>query len=289
MSISDGQASAPVLAEIPESEARGPLAAIYEEMRTYCAVPYVSTLQRHVATMPGCLEWMWAALRPGFVSGAMPETAWRLAGNLDLAPLPPLSDSAVRLFGVDADGLETLNHICDMYVRVSPCNLIFSDCIRLLLTGSDGGGEGFTDDGWVPPAPVPELPAMPAMGDLDPDCAAVLMQLGSGIGNQIMVPGLYRYFAIWPGYLAHVATELAPLMTDDRVRQAGLAIARRITAAAPEIVAKLPPVPQDLPRPGRSETEAIITALDTFKATSPEMIVFGTLLKNALPGPGDDD
>ncbi|MCG8546415.1 MAG: hypothetical protein MJE12_19635 [Alphaproteobacteria bacterium] len=289
MSISDGQASPPVLAEVPESEARGALADIYEEMRVYCAVPYVSTLQRHVATMPGCLEWMWAALRPGFVSGVMPETAWRLAGDLDLEPLPPLSDSALRLLGVDADGLETLHNICAMYVRVSPCNLIFSDCVRLLLTGSDGDDEGFEGDGWVPPAPVPELPPMPAMDAVDADCAAVLMQLGSGLGDQIMVPGLYRYFAIWPGYLAHVATELALLMADDRVRKAGSAIARRITAAAPEIVAKLPPAPRDLPRPGRAETEAILTALDTFKATSPEMIVFGTLLKHALPGAGDDD
>ncbi len=272
-----------MLAEIPESRAAGELARIYEEMRVYCAVPYVSTLQRHVATMPGCLEWMWAAIRPGFASGEMQETAWRLAGEIDLPPLPPLSDSALRLLGVDADGLETLHDICDMYARVSPCNLIFSDSVRLLLTGADGEGRAGLRTDWTPPPPVPELPPMPAPDAGGPDVATVLMQLGSSLGGQVMVPGLYRYFAIWPAYLAHVATELAPLLADERVRKAGEAMARRITRAAPELVAKLPPVPKDLQRPGPAETKAILAALDMFKQTSPEMVIFATLLKRALP------
>lgn len=273
-----------LLAELSEADATGDLARIYQEMRVYFAVPYVSTLQRHVATMPGCLEWMWAAIKPGFVSGEMPETAWKLAGEIDLPPLPQLTDSAIRLLGVDADGLETLNNICDMYARVSPCNLMFSDCARLLMTGSDGQGKGGRTADWTPPAMVPELPPMPSMGALDADAAAVLMQLGSNLGGQVMVPGLYRYFARWPAYLAHVATELAPLMADDRVRKAGMAMARRITEAAPGMVAKLPPMPRDLPRPGPAETKAIIAALDMFKGTSPEMVIFSSLLKRALPG-----
>jgi hypothetical protein len=273
-----------LLAELPESEATGEIARIYDEMRVTCGVPYVSTLQKHVATMPGCIEWMWAALRPGFVSGAMPETAWTLAGQIEIEPLPQLSDSALRLLGVDADGLEALNNICDMYARVSPCNLMFSDSVRLLLTGSDGGGEGFDTDDWTPPAMVPELPPMPVMSAMDADTVAVLHQLGRTLGDTVMVPGLYRYFAIWPGYLAHIATELTPLMQDKAVAEAGRRMARRITEAAPAMVAKLPPVPRDLPRPGPKETKAIIAALDMFKATSPEMVIFSTLLKGALPG-----
>jgi hypothetical protein len=273
-----------LLAELSESDATGDIARIYDEMRVYCGVPYVSTLQKHVATMPGCIEWMWAAVRPGFVSGEMPETAWKLAGQIDLDPLPQLSDSAIRLLGVDAGGLEALNNICDMYARVSPCNLIFSDTVRLLLTGSQAGGQGFATDDWTPPEMVPELPPMPVIGNLGEDRVAVLNQLGRSLGETMMVPGLYRYFAIWPGYLAHVATELSPLMQDKAVQDAGRRMAKRITEAAPSIVAKLPPAPKDLPRPGPKETEAIIAALDMFKATSPEMVIFSTLLKRALPG-----
>ena len=42
--------------ELPEAGAMGELAVIYEELRTTCAVPYVSSLQRQLAGMRGCLE-----------------------------------------------------------------------------------------------------------------------------------------------------------------------------------------------------------------------------------------
>ena len=46
-----------MLAELPEGKATGELAKIYAEIRRLWAVPYVSSLQRHLATRPGWLEW----------------------------------------------------------------------------------------------------------------------------------------------------------------------------------------------------------------------------------------
>jgi hypothetical protein len=51
-----------VLAELGERDAAGEIAAIYAEIRRLWGVPYVSSLQRHLATRPGWLEWVWAAL-----------------------------------------------------------------------------------------------------------------------------------------------------------------------------------------------------------------------------------
>ena len=45
------------MAELSETEVTGELARIYEKIRVYSGVLYVSSLQRHVATMPGCLEY----------------------------------------------------------------------------------------------------------------------------------------------------------------------------------------------------------------------------------------
>ena len=50
--------------ELPEHEATGELAHVYGELRRLCAVPYVSSLQRHLATMPGCLEYAWGVCGP---------------------------------------------------------------------------------------------------------------------------------------------------------------------------------------------------------------------------------
>ena len=86
--------------ELPEAEATGEIAAIYAEIRHFYGVPYVSSLQRHLATIPGVLEWGWAAVRPVFASGALPETAWEAAReSADLTPLPKLSPAAARLLG----------------------------------------------------------------------------------------------------------------------------------------------------------------------------------------------
>lgn len=66
------------LAELPEQDATGEIAAIYDEIRRFCGVPYVSSMQRHLATRPGWLEFVWAAVRPAFASGRAQTAARRL-------------------------------------------------------------------------------------------------------------------------------------------------------------------------------------------------------------------
>ena len=44
-----------MLAELAEDAAKGEIAGIYGEIRRLWAVPYVSSLQRHLATRPGWL------------------------------------------------------------------------------------------------------------------------------------------------------------------------------------------------------------------------------------------
>ncbi len=56
--------------EVPETEAAGEIAAIYDEIRRTYAVPYVSSLFRHLAIYPGLLPWAWQTLRPALLSGA---------------------------------------------------------------------------------------------------------------------------------------------------------------------------------------------------------------------------
>jgi hypothetical protein len=45
--------SGTLLAELPEDRATGAIAEIYDEIRRFSGVPYVSSLQRYLATMPG--------------------------------------------------------------------------------------------------------------------------------------------------------------------------------------------------------------------------------------------
>lgn len=284
-------AQATVMEELPESDATGHIAEIYEEVRHYCGVPYVSSMQRYLATMPGCLEWVWAALRPAMVNGAVQEAAWACVNSLSLTPLAPVSRPALRLFGVDAEAEGAIRAACDTFVRVSPINMIFGGCLRHVLddgdlTGAAGQGvAGAATGAWTPPKPVANLPAFVDPATLDASQAAVLSEFRRDLGDGSFIPGPYRMFARWPAYLAHVAIELGPVLAGPGYAGDRDALFAAIDDSAPKVAAELPPVPTDFPAPSRQEAALILAAVGSYRRTSAEMIIAGTLLRDALPQP----
>lgn len=265
--------------ELSEDAAGGALAEIYDEIRRYSGAAYVSSLYRYLATMPGCLEWSWSHLGPGFRSGAIPTAAWDQAARIAVPPLPALSPPALRLLGVDDRAAASIRHTCLTFARVSPVNLLFAGCLRRQLTGASSVRAIDNRAGWTPPDMLPAPPAMLSPGDLAPDHRAVLLQLSTDMGGRTFVPGLYRMLAHWPGYLAHVATLLTPLFADPGIVGACEAFAVRIAALAED----MPAAPSDRPSPAPDQAAAIAAALDTYGRTSPQMVVFGTMLRDALP------
>lgn len=271
------------MAELSEFEVAGELARIYEELRVYCAVPYVSSLQRHVATMPGCLEYVWAICRPAFQDGTIPETAWNRVKMIDITPFPSLSEAASRLLGVDEVGVKAIRNICDNFVRVSPINLLFAGIVERLINGAVPSGADMPTTLWAPPEMLAPMPPMVDVNATPPNVAAVLMQLKTEIGGKPFVPGLYRLLAEWPAYLAHVSALITPLLQDEAAKRVRVSIAEEIISAADDIIAALPPAPADFAPPTAEQGRAIVSAIRTYRVTSPEMVVFGTLLRNALP------
>jgi hypothetical protein len=272
-----------MLPELAERDATGDVARIYAEIRALCAVPYVSSMQRHLATRPGWLEWAWAALRPVFADGSAQTAAWRLVGALDAPPLPPLSPSALRVLGVDAAGARAIRAACESFVRVSPTNLVFSGLLRRLLAGERPGSAGVGRDGWTPPPDTGALPPLVDPAGLPADQRAVLLELGTEVDGRPFVPGLYRMLASWPAYLAHVATVLRPRLADPATGACCRAVLERIDGGVPALLARLPALPATPPAPPREEHGAVLAALARYRETSPQMVVFGALLRDALP------
>ncbi len=153
-----------MLAELSERDAAGEIAVIYAEIRRLCAVSYVSSMQRHLATRPGWLEWVWAALRPAFAGGRAQDAAWRVAEGLDVPRLAPISRDALRVWGVDAAGEDGIRTVCGSFIRVSPVNLVFSGLLRRLLNGERPPGPGEAASGWAPPPSLPALPPLAGVG-----------------------------------------------------------------------------------------------------------------------------
>jgi len=276
-----------VLAELAERDAAGEIAAIYAEIRRLWAAPYVSSLQRHLATRPGWLEWVWAALHPVFADGRAQTAAWQAVALVDVPRLAPVARDALRVWGVDAAGEATIRAVCESFVRVSPVNLVLSGLLRRLLNGErphagepphavPGGG----DAAWTPPPALPPLPALVDVGALSPPERGVLLSLGTQVGAEPFVPGLYRMLAGWPAFLAHLATALRPLMDEPATHAAYARVNAAIDARIPALFAELPALPS---APPADDVAGVRAALDAYRRTSPEMVVVGRVIERALP------
>jgi hypothetical protein len=274
---------ADMLAELRERDATGEVAVIYEEIRRFWAVPYVSSLQRHLATRSGWLQWTWASLRPAFVSGRAQAAAWRAAEGLIVPKLAPISRHALRVWGVTEEAEAAIRATCTSFVRVSPVNLMLSGLLRRLLRGDRPAGAARLPSDWAPPPPLGPLPPLLDTAALPPREQAVLATLGTVVGQQPFVPGLYRMLASWPGFLAHVATVLSPHLHDAVTRSACQRLLDAVDAEIPAVFAVLPPPSSAIPMPPSEEFSEVLAALDSYRKTSPEMVVFGRMIGEALP------
>ena len=97
------------------------------------------------------------------------------------------------------------------------------------------------------------------------------------------VPGLYRLLARWPQYLAHIAVEIGPLFKCPDVVEICSEIVARVDAVVPPLVEGL----SAGPKPFDSDTaNKLRRSLRIYRGqTSPQMIVFSTILRDALPAP----
>jgi hypothetical protein len=270
-----------LLAELSEDAATGRIAEIYDEIRRFSGVPYVSSLQRYLATMPGVLEWAWDAVRPAMVSGVIPETGWRLAATVRLSPAAPIAMATLRDWGVDAAGLAAIRNIAANFVRVSPVNLMTGACLAQLLNGARPSGSGFPNT-WTPPAMLPPMPGNADPASLPPEHRAVLMRFATEVDGKPFLPALYRQIAHWPAVLAWLANELAPRFAAPATATARADFRAAARKAAPEIVAQLPGVPDSAP-PDADTVRRVLATIDRYAETSPEMTMFGQLILDALP------
>jgi hypothetical protein len=273
-----------MLAELSEAEATGDIARIYADIRRLCAVPYVSAIYRHLATRPGVLPWAWAAVAPAFETGAAQEAGWRVAADLALEPLPPIPREALRVWGVDATAEQTVRNVCDGFVRVAPVNMVFAGLLARFIAGDTPNGKSAFAT-WQPPADIPAPPPLVDPAKLDAAQRGVLMRFSTTSGGKPFVPGLYRMLAHWPGLLAHLSIVLAPRLAGETTTAAFDLVRARIDAAVPQVFGQMSAPGSLPPAPSADEKTNILTALETYRKTSPELIVFGRLIRDALPPP----
>jgi len=269
--------------EINEADATGEIAEIFAELRTLWGVPYVSAIHRYLAARPGVLEWAWESVVPVFRDGRGQEAAWRCATGLAVPPLDPIPAAALRVWGLDAAALAAVRTAAEGFVRVAPVNMVFAGLLKQILEGAELSGTGARQAAWNAPPPLPAPPDMVDIARLDPAARAATMRLASEMGGKPFVPGLYRMLAHWPGLMAHLATALPPRLASAPVTSAFDELRRRIDAAVPEVLASLPPITSKHAPPSDADRADFFSVGQTYRRTSPELVVVGQLLADALP------
>ena len=266
-----------LLAELSESAASGEKAAIYAEMKRLGGVPMVALIFRHLATIPGGIEWTWGAIGPAWRDGRLQETAWRIAREAPMEPLARVPREALAALGVDDAGLAEIRIVLDAYNRANPENLLSVLCVLRLIEGARAA-KPLGQRAWTPP---------PAPGPLVPmaDVATMPREL-TGLIDLVAAPGeangprvvqsLYRHLFHRPAFLALAITLLRQRFDDGSIDGGVASIRASMSSAADDLARSLsaPPAPDP----------AIRAVCERFAgAVIPQMIVVGALLARALP------
>lgn len=266
-----------LLAELAERDATGEKAAIYAEMKRLGGVPMVALIFRHLATLPGGLEWTWDAIGPAWRQGLLQETAWRIARGAPLVPIAPIARPALAALGVDHAGLAGIRATLAAYNRANPENMISVLCILRLLEGHSAASPP-AGRAWSPPpapGPLPPMVDVTAMPREVSDLLDLVAAPGEPGGPRV-IQSLYRHFGHQPAFLALAITLLRQRFDDGSIDRAVAEIGLSMNAAATEISRSLTAPPA--PHPGIRE---VCTRFGG--SVIPQMIVVGRLLEAALP------
>jgi hypothetical protein len=279
-----------LLAEQAESDASPETLAIYASLRRLCGVPMVPLIYRHLATIPGALEWAWSFLGPVLRAGQLQDSAWAMSRTMQIEPVVKVPVEALRALGVSAADLAELHKLLAAYNRSNPLNLLGLRCLALMASDkhdTQAGRPMLADraPAWQPPEPVRDLLPMVKPADIQGDALAlmhVLNDRGDPSKSSPIWPSLYRHFAARPALLALSALVVPPAFNaiDAAADAVRLDAGERASA-----LAGLIDITQGLPSPTGDQRVAIIRAIDLFTERLPELIAIGALLERSFPPP----
>ena len=250
------------VAAIPEAGATGAVAALFADIRAVTGVGVVNLIWRHLATIPGGLEWAWGAVRPRYADGAVADAADRLRAGLVVPELGRLAlpDPAT-------------GRILAAYDRTNGRALV---ALSALLARLDGVGAVPTATAVTRVESALPLPPLPALDDLAPETAALVLRLnhiGAGRPDPILA-SMYRHLAYWPEFLAAIDAKLAPVAVRPLIEAA--LVAARIEGAhfAPSLA--------DMPALPAASVSPVRAALTRFAEDAlARMVVICAAVRNA--------
>ena len=260
---------------------------VYRNLMTAAGSGSPALIFRHMATYPGLLDWIWAAVGADVEAGWPGVAVWQVVKDQGAVSLPAFSGDELAGAGLDGDARTTVGHMLTSYNRMNPVNLIAVGAARALIAGDDVPlpTQPFSEAAATPPAPPPDLPRPLKLAGLDDRLQAAIAGICRTIpkaeiaGTPVDVtPTMYLHFAHWPRFMHLVAGRLDTALPEiDRATHAFHAACRPLIG---QLLAKAKarnpgPVPMADPTP-------LLRVMDTFAYVIPHMVVVGAALEAAL-------
>lgn len=278
-------AAAP-LAEIKEQDAAGDIAALYDDIRAVIGVPMVNLLFRHMATVPGCLHWAWATIRPLYISKAIPNAASTLTSAVMRGQAADLLQALETAHLSDANVFE-IERVLDAYGRANPMNLIGLLVIDLALDQAPQA-PGLSK---IPALQMDDLRTPVGLADLLPmtdptQTTEAVRDALNKLARQIhrsdtgVIPSLYRHFGAWPVFIDALHPVLAPVLDGEDFGAAVKAMETGGRDVASTLYWSLP-LP-DMPAPDQETTAALKKLIGQFPTNICRMTLLATLLGRGL-------
>jgi hypothetical protein len=208
------------VAAVTEAGATGDIAAIFADIRAVYRVGVVNLVWRHLATLPDALPWVWAAVRPAYVSGAVAGAATGFRAALALPAAEPITAAEKAQAGLDAAARAGIGAVLAAYDRTNAMALVALSAVLARLESEAAGPRQAPLD-----APEPEpvkLPRLPGLDEMAPATAALVLRLNR-LGTSESAPllaSMYRHLSYWPACLDLAWDRLAPLDAEGRLAAA---------------------------------------------------------------------
>ena len=244
----------------------------------------VNLVYRHLATVPGALEWAWGTVGPSFEDGVFAKRSRALVVVGDISTTKSVSFDQAGLSEDEGIGvIETLG----AYNRVNPMNAL---SLRVMAIALESGRPAL----WRPPVATnvgasktrqsSVLLPMSSLDGLPSATTDVLFRLAGLTTGQDrgLVPSLFRHFAAWPALLAAFADWLEPLAEEGVIERQVTGILALADEISLEIFENLDRPEQGAVLPEATTREALLQTIEIFPPAICRMIVIGSLLSVAL-------
>ena len=225
--------------EVPEAEAGGEIAVLYDDIRAATGIPLVNLVYRYIASVPGGLDETWRLLRPLYASGVFVARSAGLSERVNALDTADRFAQDVGKAGLCANELDAIADVLELYAHANTVNLLAMSVLGELLRfgRSTGGARGQQRRSARNYSfrPVKPLPAMDALNAAQRDLALSLGRCGQGGQSDFVEPSLFRHLAYWPAFLEAIHPRLSTL--DKRGELA--AATHRTSQAASSIAATI--------------------------------------------------